>query len=353
MGRPKDRRSAAGLLPRMEAHPLKNGGASYRYHPIGGKPIQLGRDKQEALRRVLEMNGTPKDPVGTLRWIWERYTDEQRPAPRWKKLSDGTKADYRGAWKQIEAVFGDSLASAITPVLVAKYVHQERSNAPRRANIEKALMSNLFKYGITLGVCQANPTIGVEPHESEARTEAPQEMVLARFLEWLGKQTPQRRIIGMAAEFASLAGNRQVEFLPLTWPQVDTAAGVIRTIRAKQRGKKREQIIEVISISPAMSELLSRLESIRYDRECLYVFPTRDRNQYTARGFKTLWNRCVHAAMKDGALKADDRFTFHDLRAFYVTKHKQTTGRLPDMHKNQATTASVYDRTKEVPRSAN
>ncbi len=350
--RDKQSQIALGLLPGMEARPRKGGGFTFRYHPYKAKPIGLGHDRVAAIRRVLDMTGQ-LDETGTLKWVWERWTDEHRPAPRWKKLGDGTKSDYRLAWKQLEKTFGKMLIGQIDAPMVARYVHIERADSPRRADIEKTLLSNLFKYGITLGVCKVNATIGVEPHGSESRTVAPKTDLLKRFLDWLAVQTPQRRIIAYAAEFASLGGNRQIEFRPLTWMQVDRAAGEIRTFRAKQRGKKRDQVIEVIGISPQMSLLLDKLEAIRVDRECLYVFPTRDRNQYTARGFQTLWQRSVHAAMKAGVLKAEDRFTFHDLRAYYVTLHKQKTGRLPDIHKNPATTAQVYDRNKEVPRSAN
>jgi len=156
----------------------------------------------------------------------------------------------------------------------------------------------------------------------------------------------------MAAEYASLAGNRKCEFLHLTWPQVDRTAGVIRTIRAKQRGKKREQIVEVVQISTALAALLDRLEAVR-DRDCLYVFPNRDNNQYSDRGFKTAWQRCVLDAIKGKVLTKESRFTFHDLRAFYATKHKKDTGSLPDMHKNPEVTARIYDRNVEVFRSAN
>ncbi len=44
--------------------------------------------------------------------------------------------------------------------------------------------------------------------------------------------------------------------------------------------------------------------------------------------------------------------TFHDLRAYYATMHKKDRGHLPDMHKNAAVTAQVYDRSREVPREA-
>jgi len=348
----KDRESAKGLLPLMEARPWADGKTvTYRYHPINAKPIPLGTDRLVAIRKVLDLLGNNQDQ-GTLKWVWERYSDPETPSPRWKKLVKSTQDDYRQAWKEIEKTFGKMPANRIDSTMVAKYVHIERAAAPKRANTEKALLSNLFGHGIKLGVCTVNATIGVEPHQLEARTEAPAEALLAKYLAWLTAQTPQRRIVGMAAEYASLAGNRKCEFLQLTWPQIDRAAGVIRTIRAKQRGKKREQIVEVISISPDLEALLVRLEAIR-KLDCLYVFPTRDNNQYTDAGFKTLWQRCVLEAIKQKVLTKDTRFTFHDLRAFYATKHKKVTGGLPDLHKNPETTARVYDRNVEVFRSSN
>ncbi len=156
----------------------------------------------------------------------------------------------------------------------------------------------------------------------------------------------------MAAEFASLAGSKKCEFLNLTWPQVDRSARVIRTVRAKQRGSKREQIVEVIKISSSLAALLDKLQTIRR-LDCLYVFPNRDNNQYTDRSFKTLWQRCVKEAIEQKILSTETRFTFHDLRAFYATTHKKINGSLPDLHKNPETTARVYDRSKEVFRSAN
>lgn len=347
MSRPRDRASAAGLLPRMEARPLKGGGCSYRYHPVGGKPIPLGRDKLAAIRQVLELLGR-SDDAGTLAWVWQKFTEG---STRWKRLSEATQTDYRAAWKQIERVFGKVQISAITSPMVARYVHIERAEAPKRANTEKALLSNLFGHGIKLGVCTVNATIGVEPHVIESRTEAPDPAVLERFLAWLDKQTPQRRIVGMAAEYMSLAGSRKVEFLPLTWLQVDRPACVVRTFRAKQRGKKRGRVVEVVTISPALGALLDRLAAIRR-ADCLYVFPTRGNNAYTDRGFKTLWQRCVLQAIKDGALSSDDRFTFHDLRAYYVSRHKRLLGALPDLHANPAVTAGVYDRNTEAGRTA-
>lgn len=98
----------------------------------------------------------------------------------------------------------------------------------RKADIEKALLSRLFGHAMKLGACRLNATKDVEPHGGQARTKAVDPAVLARFLAWLEQQTPQRRIIGMAAEYCSLAGSRKVEFLDLSWPQINETAKVVR-----------------------------------------------------------------------------------------------------------------------------
>ena len=360
MGRPKDRASAAGLLPRMEARPWSDGKTvTYRYHPLGGKPINLGTDKHAALRQVLDITGE-RDIHGTLRWVWEQFTAEVdakgKPIKtRWTKLTQGTRDDYRTAWRQIDAVFGDMPIASITPSMVARYVHIERADSPRRADIEKSLLSRLFGHGIKLGVCQVNATIGVEPHGSEPKTAAPpSDELLQAFTDWMAKQSPQTRVVGMAAEFASLAGNRQVEFLALRWEQIDDDAGEIRIVRAKQRGAKKGTVTEVISISEQLAELIARLRHLRRlrDVDCVYVFPTRDNCAYSARGFKTAWSRARAAAIEAGVITKAQRFTFHDLRAFYASKYKRLTKTLPDLHSNPATTARHYDRNKEVERSS-
>lgn len=345
MTRTRERETGMGLLPRMEARPGKKA-TSYRYHPVNGKPIALGTNLADAIRKVLDLLGRAPD-TGTVKWVWEKYKE----SPRFKRRADATKTDYEQSSVQILRVFGQIPIAAIDAPAVARYVRIERADAPVRANREKSLLSNLFAHGIDLGVCRENPAKHVRPNEEEPRTEAPAQATLAPFLEWVNKQSPQRRIIGLAAEFASLAGNRKVEFLDLVWPQIDTKAGLMRIKRAKQRGKKRGEVIEEIEISPALATCLEALKAIR-PAECLYVFPTRKKTAYTAAGFKTLWQRIVLAAITAEVLPIGARFTFHDLRAFYATKHKATTGTLPDLHKNSATTAGIYDRSKTVKRSA-
>ena len=234
MNRPRDRSSATGLLPRMEARPWKDSDkVTYRYHPVGGKPINLGTDREKALRAVLDMNGETAHH-GSLLWCWEQY----QTGRRFKRLAEGTRLDYGYAWKQIEKHMGSLPAASISPPMVARYVHITRADSPRRADLERSLLSMIFKHAIMLGVCERNPTVDVEPHGSTPSEVMPDELAMRRFLAWLdaasGHRKP-RRAIGHMAEFASLVGARRVEFLDLTWAQVDLDAGVVRMPRAKQR----------------------------------------------------------------------------------------------------------------------
>jgi integrase len=346
MNRPRDRASAEGLLPRMEARPWASGGkVTYRYHPVGGKPINLGTDREAALRQVLDLVGQ-RPGHGSMAWLWEQW----QKGKRWAKLSEGTRTDYALAWKQINDRFGHMAAAAITSPMVARYVHVERAGSPRRADIEKTIMSNLFRHGIMLGVCNTNPTIGVEPHGSEASDVMPETAALKAFTGWLAGQTPQRKILGLMAEYAACAGNRRVEFLDVTWFQVDREAGEVRTPRAKQRGKKRGNVFDVVSIQPALADVLDRIKAL--GRDGPYLFPTEDNNAYTDRGFKSLWQRCMIEAIEAKIITPKQRFNFHALRRYYNTLHRAKYGSNANLHSDPRLTARVYDATKDEHRKA-
>lgn len=334
------KRAGGALLPNMQARPRAGGGFSYRYRTTDGKWHLLGTDRDAAIRKVLDMNGAAPHH-GSLLWVWEHWCSHGK---RWAKLAPGTRADYELAWKQIEPRLGAVPIASIDSPRVARYVHLDRGGSPRRADIEKALLSNLFKHGIMLGVCTLNATKDVEPHGSEPSEVMPSEVALTRFLTWLEAQAGQRQVIGRMAEFASLVGCRRAEFLDVTWAQVDFDAGVLRLPRAKQRGRA---IWDVVAISPGLRALLDRLP-----REGAWLFTTRGGNPYSDDGFKTLWQRSVVQAIADGALRAQDRFNFHALRRYYVTRHQATHGALPQLHADQRVTARVYDATREVGRKS-
>lgn len=341
--RKREKASGFGLPERIEARPWRDGKTiSYRFKGRDGKSVNLGTDRHQAIMKYAQIIGDTKS-TGTISALWLMYQN----TPYWTALSERTKDDYQEYSKHVLRVFGEVHASLIIPAHIARYLRVERSEAPIRANREKALLSNLMNLAIEQGIINDNPCKHVKRNVEKPRDVTPSPETLQHFIDWLYKQTHQRQIIGMAAEFASLAGNRQIEFLDLVWPQIDEAQGVIRITRAKQRNKN---VIELITISPKMQTLINRLK--KYKKDCLFVFPNGKNNAYTGSGFRAMWGKCVRDAIQQGVISDSQRFTFHDLRAYYATQHKKATGHLPDMHTNPAITAGTYDRSKQSKRSA-
>lgn len=343
MNRHRDRKSAAGLLARMEARPRKDGLVTYRYHPVGGKPLNLGTDRAEAIRRVASMNGQA-DGTGTIGALWKDY----KKSDEWDGLKPRTQADYEVYSVPLLAVFSSCHASSILAPDVARYLRVERKSARVRANREIALLGNLIALAIERGEATANPCRGgqVPRNKERPRTEAPDPADLRALVEHARAKGGTWPIITMAAEFAALAGSRQVEFLPLRWPQWDAAE--VRLDRAKQRlGVKK---VEKVECSPALIELRERLQAVAVDGRAGAVFANRHGNPYTASGFAAMWGKLMREAVKKGVISR--RFTFHDLRAFYTTAHKERTGNLPDLHASPTTTSRIYERSGVARRKA-
>lgn len=344
MNRPRDRKSAEGLLHRMEARPWADGRTvTYRYHPVGKPPINLGTDRVLAIRRVANMNGLGDD-VGTINRLWEQYQE----TPDWEGLGDRTKDDYKKYAAPLLQVFGDTLASEITAPMIARYLRVERKKAPVRANREISLLGNLISLAIERGEAEHNPCRGgqVKRNKERPRTRSPEQVEIDALVQFAATLGGQWAIVMMAAEFAALAGNRKIEFLNLHWSQINDTE--IRLMRAKQHGGTER--VEKIELSPAMRALLARLRPIARDDRIGAVFPNRYGNTYTHDGFNSMWQKLMLAAHKKEVISK--RFTFHDLRAHYVTTHKSVTGELPDMHASPTTTARVYERSKIAKRKS-
>ena len=153
MSRPRDKASAAGLLPRMEARVWKDGvTVTYRYLPVGGRWVNLGTDRVKAVRAVLDMNGDNSDH-GTIAELWRLYQE----STYWRDLSDATRADYTQCSTQLLPVFGEASPASIRPSDIARYLRRERAKAPVRANREFALLSNLMNLAIERGDLDTNP----------------------------------------------------------------------------------------------------------------------------------------------------------------------------------------------------
>lgn len=343
MTRPRDRASATGLLPLMEARPHKDGvTVTYRYHPIGGKPVNLGTDKTAALRKVLDMNGKASDK-GTVARLWRLYKESKA----FTNLTQGTQDDYTRYWESsLAPVFEKGIVAAIKPADIARYLRVHRADAPVVANREASLLSNLFNLAVERGDIDRNPCKEVRRNKETPRTRLVETHELEPFVAWALQQGPSAVVLVSMAQFAALGGNRRIEFRTLHWPQVDDE--LVRLVRAKQHGKERRELVE---IGDALREVLDLMRALPGYSPLGAVFRApRSGNPYTESGFKSMWGKLMDAAMAAGVVA--ERFTFHDLRAHYATYYKLKFQALPDMHADPATTARVYERSRVARRKS-
>lgn len=344
MPRTRDRASAAGLLPRMEARPRKDGLITYRYHPLGAKPITLGTDKADAIRKVLDLNGRTSD-AGTVGQLWRLY---QQTAD-WARLAPSTQRVYAELWRSLSKGWERGIVAAIRPADVARWLRVARADAPIVANREVALLSNLMNLAVERGDIERNPCREVRRNPEAPRTRLVDQQELAPFIAWALQRGDSATVLVSMAEFAALTGNRRAEFRTLHWPQVDDE--IIRLTRAKQRGGREKR--EMVAVSEALRVVLARMKKAAGDdfnpMGAVFKAP-RTGNPYTEAGFKAMWNRLMVAALAEKVI--EERFTFHDLRAHYATYYKLRFGELPELHADAATTGRVYERTREVRRKA-
>jgi integrase len=341
--RRRDRQSATGLLPRMEARPRKDGLVTYRYHAAGEKkPRNLGTDRDAAIRAVLDMNMRAPDS-GTVGHLWRLYAK----TPMFTGLAEGTRRNYRECWKQLEKVFGDAVVTQIRPSDLARYLRVERAAAPVVANREMAVMSNLLNLAVERGEIDRNPAKEVRRNKETPGTRLVETPELDKFVSWALQQGKSAVVLVSMAQFAALTGNRRVEFLRLHWPQVD--AEVVRLTRGKQRAGREKR--ELVAVSSALQDVLDRAKALEGYNPMGAVFRApRTGNPYSERGFKTMWNRLMVKAMAEKVIA--ERFKFHDLRAHYTTYFKLKFGILPELHADAKTTAVVYERSRQVVRKA-
>jgi hypothetical protein len=349
MSRRRERESAKGLLPLMEARPWKDGKTvTYRYHPLGGKPVNLGTDREAAILEVLRLNRAAPDS-GTVRELWRLF----KLTSDWEELKPATQTDYTQCSVELLRVFGDMQPTDIKALHVRRYLRTERAEAPVRANREAALLSNLLNLAIDRGDVDVNVCRQVRRNKERPRNMAPEPATVRRFVAWAWARGGQSAVLAGMAELAALSGNRRIEFRELSWPQVGEAE--IRMRRAKQRNDD-VPVVEVVAMSPALADLMQRMRLISGHNPVGPVFPAARGGAYRERAWKSAWSRLMQEALDVDAgppvLQAGIRFTFHDLRAYHVTEHKRLRGALPDLHANPATTARVYDRSREVRRSA-
>lgn len=322
-----------GLLPRMDARPRQSGGYTYRYLTYDRQYINLGHDRSEAIRQVLEMERRAPT-TGTVQELVAEYL---KSASFQSDLGRRTQSDYIGYSRQVLRVFGAMQAADVRAPHIARYLRIERASAPSQANKEMAMLSSAFQFGIESGMVASNPCRQVRKNKERPRTRCPSWDEIASFCEVARARGQSSHIIGLMAKFIALTGRRRAEFIRMTKSDL-TDAG-IRVIYAK--GRVDDPVKRgLIEWTPGLRAVIDELKTVERPVGSVYLWTNRAGQPYTEQGFKAMWSKIMDAW-------GGDRFTFHDLRAYYVSIMVERQQN-PETHANPATTRKVYDRRRVV-----
>lgn len=323
-----------GLLPRMEARVRKDGGYTFRYKAFNGCSISLGRDRHEAIRKVLEIEGRAPH-AHMLSALIEDYMR----STSFQQLALNTQADYQNSKKEILKRFSKMDYNQIEPYHIARYLRIERAGSPVRANREIAFLSTVLQFGIECGRVRNNPCRQVRRNRETPRTRKVETEELRAVLEIAQRKGASYSLIGLIAEFCALTGQRREDVLSLYLSQI-TEQGIYIEPKKRKRGEAQTKIL--IAWSTHLRDIVVRAKALPRPVKSFFLFCNRKGQPYTDRGFKAMWNRLqVEHAQAGGK-----RFTFHDLRAYYVTEGKEAGIRVTEAtgHKSEAITNRVYDR---------
>jgi len=327
---------------------VRHGKHEDRYYTrLGGQYRNLGPDRRAAERELRDLlAGRPV--AGTIGDLAAKFIEHQRALlARGDKhaLAPRTIDDYENDLaQQIVPVFGRMRPEDFRPGHAATYLEKMRAKGrATRANREIAALSSAFAYGMRVGILESNPAHGVKRNRETPRSRRVERAEVNRFLEVARRAGRSHYMIALIGLMTAITGRRRAEILSLTLSAV-TEDG-LRVTEAKAKPGEIPRAF-LVGWSPLLRELLDAARALPRDDgiDSIHLFPTaRGGQAYTDSGFKAIWNRCMKAYVDAGG----ERFTAHDLRAFYVSDMKER-GEDPNTHKNPATTNRVYDRRRVV-----
>jgi integrase len=273
---------------------LYHGG--YRYHPLGGKPVQLGSDLGAALVKYASLIGHAWS-LRTLGDAIDRYRAEVLPLKKAKQTRDeeGKSLD------RLKKAFGHFLPDNLTAPHCYAYMDARRGKDGERvlvaARHEMALLRHVFSSAIEWGIASMNPVVPVKlPKRSGKRRKVQ--------MEWVEQlralASPRMRV---AIDLAIMVGQRRADTLKLKWSDV-SADGIY-----VKQGKTEAELL--IAHSADLDELLDRAKALTPDIPREYILRKANGKPYTADGFSSNWQRLRRKYLKAGG----EPFTFHDLRS--------------------------------------
>lgn len=296
---PRPRLNDTGLPPRLYRHR-----AGYRYVPRVGKPVPLGADLVEALKKYRIIREQEAGGGQTIGWLIDWYLANLATlAPRNKPA---TVAEKHAAAEQLRRRIGHIPFRELTPALVRDYLDLGVTEGRDvRANREKALLSHAYSCARERGLVADNPCLRVRPNHEAPKDRYHED---GEALAVLAHCNPSTWAVAMLV-YRTL--QRPVDIL--TW----TAANILERDGARVLSfvqSKTGARVE-IAITPELDEVFAKA---RGDRKVvgLTLIHNRRAQPYTTAGIKANWQKaCAKAGVRG--------FGIYDLKAKGATEMHQ------------------------------
>jgi integrase len=313
---PRRRTKDKDLPPRVYRH-----GLSYRFVPVdpatGGnaRPINLGRNKAQALRRWAELVGEPAAPdEHALAGLWARYQRDELP-----KKAPRTQQGNAQAIKPILEVFGAMHIASIEPQHAIRYLDLRGRTAPIQANREIALLRHLLTKATHWGLLPRNPLMGLQYRNPEPpRERYVTDDELAHAIE----HAPQPWLKALLW-LAYLTGLRRGDLLRITRFQCQTDGLLVRETKTGKR------------VLICWTDELKRVVD-----DCLAASPDNRLFPVTESAVNNAWGRFQRQLAAAGRA----RFLLRDLRAKHASDLEDAGGNATVQlgHSTRAVTARHY-----------
>lgn len=298
----------------------------YYLKPIEGKQIFLGNTEIEMLRNHLMLREKQYD-TKTMGDLIMRYMQEVaiNKASRTYQL-------YIYKSRYLLAYFRELLPNEVTAQHIYRYMDIRRERGIRAANGDKALLSNIFSYGVRWGDCKDNPCRLVKSFEEKPRDRYPEDWELKAVYD------EGSEILKIIIDFGYLTGQRVGDILKLQESQIDNDG--IKVFQQKTKNKLAVKLL--IEWSPALKECVDRARKLRGNIRSLALFCKEDGQPYTYYGFRSMFDRARDKALTKGTLK--EKFNFHDIRAKTYSDEQDSEMKFKRAGHADASMGRVYDR---------
>ncbi len=261
----------------------------------------------------------------TFNDLFEEYL-ERHSKPN-KRTWDEDKAKYDN---NLAKPLGKKKLSTINRASIAA-IHSAvtKEGYPAKANRIKTLISSIFGWGISAGLCETNPAVGIRLNREYSRDRFIQRDEFPRFFQALADE--QNDAMKDYFLISLLTGARRSNVLAMQWKDVNLKSGEWYIKETKNR------VPQTITLSP---EALDVLRNRKPSHPATFVFPGEGKSGHLENPNR-VWNRILERA-------GIDDLRIHDLRRTLGSWQAKTGASLAIIgkslnHKNQNTTA-IYAR---------